>query len=124
MADTILFAFIHSFSFGSSSLHHSVPLEAVRLLQAKMTAPSIDARLNCRLLLVNYSHASSLAGLPEIVQDLMEKELDGSVDEGTIFAPYPKGRRPGSDLEKADCAMQIRARTFMSFRSRMLITPR
>ena len=77
MADTILFIFIRSFPFGSSSLHHSVPLEAVRPLQAKMTIPSIPATLNCRLLLVNYARASSLAGLPEIVRELMEKELDG-----------------------------------------------
>ena len=77
-----------------------------------MAFADLPASLNCRVLLVNYSENSSLDGLPVFVKDLFQMELQANIDEVTIYAPFPKGRQKGSNLDRADCAMQIRCRTF------------
>ena len=73
---------------------------------------TLPASLNCRLLLVNFSDKSTLDGLCAEAKAFFDMEVSGSIDEVTIYAPYPKGRNKGADLNKADCAMQIRCRTF------------
>ena len=73
---------------------------------------TLPASLNCRLLLVNFSDKSTLDGLCAGAKAFFDMEVSGSIDEVTIYAPYPKGRNKGADLNKADCAMQIRCRTF------------
>ena len=77
-----------------------------------MSFGSLSASLNCRFLLVNYSESSTLDGLPTLAKELFQMEAKANIDEVTIYAPYPKGRNKGSDLSLADCAMQIRCRTF------------